>query len=162
MKFKSILSRLTGLSTPVFGVSWNPPKSERAVARKVLAFLEDRRVLYNPSELEMPDHCVQSVVEIRHFLTAEITEFDADAPLGQDLRAMRAACRKFLDMLQGRRGNPRSMIHWAGYDSWVFSTALGELRGVVGLHVGKIAVQYGIDVEGELAKILPAPDDDAA
>jgi hypothetical protein len=39
-----ILSRLTGFSVPVFGVSWSPPEAERAVARRVIASLEDRRV----------------------------------------------------------------------------------------------------------------------
>jgi Family of unknown function (DUF6650) len=60
MRFKEILSRLTGISVPVFGVSWNPPEADRAVVKRVVAFLEDRRVLYAPSEMEVPEHCVHS------------------------------------------------------------------------------------------------------
>lgn len=59
MKFQQIIARLTGFSTPVFGIQWNPPESQRTVARRVIAFLEDRRVLFVPSEMESPDHCVQ-------------------------------------------------------------------------------------------------------
>ncbi len=66
MKFNDITSRLTGISCPIFGVSWTPPASERDTAKGVVAFLEDRRVLYNASELEVPEHCVHSVIEIRH------------------------------------------------------------------------------------------------
>ena len=67
MKFKQIINRLTGFSTPVFGVSWSPPQSHIDVARSVIIFLEDRRVLYNPYELEVPQHCIHSVIEIRRF-----------------------------------------------------------------------------------------------
>jgi hypothetical protein len=38
-----------------------------------------------------------------------------------------------------------------------FSLALGELRSLVGLHLAVIAHQYGIEVEPDLARILP-PD----
>ena len=61
MKFKEIVNRLTGFSIPVFGVSWNPPEPEVAVARRVLAFLEDRRVLFNPYHLEVEYQCIDSV-----------------------------------------------------------------------------------------------------
>lgn len=58
MRFKEILSRLTGISVPVFGVSWNPPEADCAVGKRAVAFLEDRRVLYAPSKMEVPEHCV--------------------------------------------------------------------------------------------------------
>jgi hypothetical protein len=40
----------------------------------------------------------------------------------------------------------------------VFNSAWGELRGVIGAHVAALAVQYGLDVEGELSEILPVED----
>lgn len=113
MKFKEIASRLTGFSVPVFGVSWNPHEPEIAVARRVLAFLEDRRVLFNPYHLEVADQCVHSVVEIRHFLTEEIGKLSTDSKLADHLRAIRAACRKFLnDMHPASRRVLRP--HWPG------------------------------------------------
>ena len=39
-----------------------------------------------------------------------------------------------------------------------FNQALGELRGVFGVHVGILAAKYGLDVESELASILPEED----
>lgn len=113
MKFKEIASRLTGFSVPVFGVSWNPPEPEVAVARRVLAFLEDRRVLFNPYHLEVADQCVHSVIEIRRFLTSEIGQLADDSKLSEHLRGIRAACRKFLDDTSrdpGRILRP----HWGG------------------------------------------------
>ena len=77
------------------------------------------------------------------------------------LRAMRAACRKFLTAVEVRPDiveNGARRGHWA---SWEFNGALGELRGVFGIHICKLATSYGLDVEDDLAKILPAdPVDD--
>ena len=160
MRFKEILSRLTGISVPIFGVSWSAPEAHRAVAKRVIAYLEDRRVLYNPSYMEMPEHCIQSVVEIRAQLTQEIGDLDADAELAVTLRAMRAACRKFLDTVCPQQGEiirfGASPGHWA---SWVFNGALGEMRGVFGVHLAILAAKFGLPVENDLAAIIPALDE---
>jgi hypothetical protein len=93
MKFAEIANRVTGIGCPVFGLSWSPPPLERGVALRVIAFLEDRRVLYTPYELEMPDRCIESVLQIREYLTSEIKNLSQERPLTQNLRAMRYACR---------------------------------------------------------------------
>lgn len=104
MKFKSVLSRLTGISTPVFGVSWQPQEAAVDAATRVLTFLEDRRVLYVPSEVEVPAHCVASVLKIRSFLTVEIGRASLGDPLEESLRAMRASCRRFLKVAYAADG----------------------------------------------------------
>jgi hypothetical protein len=100
MRFAEIVNRLTGFSTPIFGISWNPPEPEIMKAKRIVVFLEDRRVLYSPSEMEVPDHCIQSILEIRRFLTAELGNIDTDSRLAVTVRALRATCRKFLDEVQ--------------------------------------------------------------
>ena len=159
MKFKDIASRLTGISSPIFGVSWNPPETERSVAKRVISFLEDRRVLYSPNSMEVPEHCVESVVEIRRVLTTEIAKLEENAELAASLRAMRAACRKFLNTVQADEGRiVRFGFHAGHYASWTFNGALGEMRGVFGIHIAKLATAYGIDVEDELAVVIPDED----
>lgn len=156
MRFKEIIGRVTGLSSPVFGISWNPPEPETRVARRVIAFLEDRRVLYNPSEMEVPDHCAQSIVEIRKYLTTEIQSMNDSSGISESLRAMRAACRKFTTTVGDRSDIIRFGAHRGHWASWEFNGALGELRGVFGVHLAKLAASYGLDVEDDLASILPA------
>jgi hypothetical protein len=159
MKWTDAASRLTGISIPFGGVSWQPTEPESAGARRVIAFLEDRRVLYEPSEMEVPSHCVHSVIEIRHRLSDELGKLDGSSELAESLRAMRAACRKFLERVgtDGRDG-----IHHAsswGHQNWTFGSALGELRATFGIHVAKIAAAFKLDVEDRLASILPANAD---
>jgi hypothetical protein len=155
MTFKQIASRMTGISCPFFGIGWNPTEPDISVAQRVLTFLEDRRVLYNPYDLECPDHCVHSVVEIRHFLTSELGKLPGKDGLPEQLRAMRAACRRFLDTVQvDGKGRIIQPFH-GGFATWQFCTALGELRAAIGLRIGILAVMHGLSVDGDLEKILP-------
>jgi hypothetical protein len=159
MRFKEIAKRITGFSVPVFGVSWNPPEPEVAVARRIIALLEDRRVLFNPYVLEVADHCVHSVLDIRRSLTEEIGRLSDKSKLAEHLRSIRAACRKFLDNMHLDNTSPRILHpHRPGPFDSMFFIYLGELRASIGLHIAAIAVMYGIDVEGELARTLPMSD----
>ncbi len=55
MRFSEIANRLTGFSTPIGGLSWQPATLDVEVARRVLIFLEDRKVLYDPLEERCPN-----------------------------------------------------------------------------------------------------------
>ena len=159
MKFLEITNRLTGISIPVFGISWKPPEPQVTIARRVITFMEDRRVLFSPSEMEIPRHCVSSILEIRHYLTKELQASTSMNELTDSLRAMRSACRKFLTIVEDKKYETRDFAwNLSGMSSWVFMSALGELRGVFGIHIARIAAHHGLDVEDELASILPIKD----
>lgn len=161
MKFSEVVSHVTGLSVPIFGIQWNPPEAECAVARRILAFLEDRRVLFIPSEMEVPCHCVKSVLRIREFLTKELENLDADRELTLSLRAMRAACRKFLATVEADDSRAiRFGGHHGHYASWIFNGSVGELRGVFGVHIARLAASHGLEIEEGLASIIPALDEE--
>jgi hypothetical protein len=152
MKFKEIANRISGLSVPVFGVQWTPKELEIEKARRIIAFLEDRRVLYSPDEVEVPEHCVRSILKIREFITTELGDLDADTELAKHLRAMRAASRKCLNDVSEDDGRIIQYSRHSGhYASWQFYGDVGIMRGVFGVHIAQIAVAYGLDVEDELA-----------
>jgi hypothetical protein len=95
MRFKEIITRLTGLNLGPVGASWSPPEPEVSKAKRIITCLEDRRVLYNPESLEVPEHCVRPIIEIRHFLTDELSKAREDSPLTASLRGMRASVGNF-------------------------------------------------------------------
>ena len=159
LTFKEIASRISGFSIPIFGISWQPDESDIKIAKKVINFLEDRRVLYSPYDLEVPNHCVSSILEIRRMLTDEIGKLSQKKELYNDLQLLRSACRKFLDELQLYKIDTDRPFHMSSFSGWVFYSALGELRGASGIYISKIAVAYGIDVTGELSRIIPIVDD---
>lgn len=89
MIFREIRERLTGISCPIFGVSWNPSETERTKAIKIIRFLEDRRVLYNPYEQECPDHCIHSIIKFSFApssSTLDIPTFASTSPSAERLR----------------------------------------------------------------------------
>ncbi len=124
--------------------------------RKLVNFLEDRRVLFNPFALEVEWQVVESVTQIRVRLTEVLDELSEGSPGAAPVKAMRAACRRFLDEPHPRL--PHIGPRWGHPDGNGFLVALGELRATVGTHLAFLATQYGIDVEGDLASVLPAED----
>lgn len=155
MKYSDIFNRLTGISCPLFGVSWNPPESQRSIARKIMIFLEPRRVLYSAYEYESVCPCIQSVTEIKNYLTSELPGIDESSDLNSYVRAMRNACNKFLNKCPDRKAFRCHACESGNIENWIFTSALGEMRGVFGVMIGQIAAAYGLDVEDDLAEIIP-------
>lgn len=149
--------RLTGFSTPLVGASWTAPPAERDVAAELLAHFEDRRVLYNPSDAESPEHCVRSVIEIRHLLSASLAKLGGKGVLADHIRALGAASRRFLDRM-GRDGGHDydAAASWGHWRSWDFQDALGQMRGIFGVHLAIIGARYDLTIKGGLQDILPA------
>lgn len=162
-KGKSLAGRLTGFSVPVFGVQWTPPADERNIIRRLLQALEDRRVLFVPYTLEVPEEVTSSILRVRELLTQTLQELPDNSAACGSIRAMRAACRKFQDEPRPnyRNVHPRHHGDWGCREDFSpgFFVALGELRASFGTHIAALACQYGIDVEDDLASILPAIDE---
>lgn len=158
MSLTELAGRITGFSTPLFGVSWNPPDAERNTVRAFLTFLEDRRVLFNPDFLEVEWQVGQSIDQIRQQCTATITKLHDQSRAVASVRSIRAACRRFLDE---PRIEYRHFGHYGsrGADGPAFFTALGEFRAAVGVHIAHLALLYQIELEPELASVVPAADE---
>ncbi len=174
MKFKEIAARITGISTPMFGVSWSAPKADVNRARAIVTFLQDRRVLQIPRNLTKPRRggslgvffhdfplgAVQSIQEIRTRLTQELEQIDHQSQLADLLRGMRRACRLFLSTME-----ESGFVYADGALSdrfpheATFYLALGELRATMGPLIAEACIRYKIDVDDELAEILPLTED---
>lgn len=167
--FAKLVNHITGISTPLFGVSWTPPEPEREKIRNLIIFLEDRRALYNPYNMETVQWVDESVLSIREELTERLQELGEGSKAVPSLRAMRAACRQYLDKLEllKKLHSYRGSIDKIGienlrdvYRNLHFESSLGELRAIFGIHIAKLCAMYGIDLEGKLIGILPPVEDE--
>jgi len=97
LKGRELANRLTGISTPIGGISWKPPADERNKARRLLMYLAGERALHYPYDKEIGTFVAESILDTRERLARDIDDLSMDSILRQILRAMQAACRKFLD-----------------------------------------------------------------
>jgi hypothetical protein len=153
LKGGQLIARLIGISTPIGGVGWNPPEEERNRARRVLAHLAEQPALWDPYDIAIGSFVVQSIIDVRERLTRDLAGLPTDSVLQEGLRAMRAACRMFLDENQ----SPRSG-YGPPYEAQLHST-LGELRALFGIHIARIACAYDLEVDTRLEGILPPEPD---
>jgi hypothetical protein len=147
--------RITGISVPFGGITWaDPGPSDAQKVREFILFLEDRRVLYNAHDLEVISQVQRSIHEIREQCTRTLQALSPKAFAVIPVRSIREAGRRFHDdqnedfrFFDGR-GDHRD-------GSPGFFAALGAFRAVVGQQVAQLAAHYDIDVEGDLAAVLP-------
>jgi hypothetical protein len=158
LKIGKVLQRIAGFA-PITAVGWKASSADRNAVRAFLAFLEDRRVLFNPFHLEVEYQVKQSIFDIRAECTQAIGKLSDNSPAIAPLKGIRAACRRFLDepLTTGRRFHQRD---FHGMESPEFFTALGEFRATVGALIANLAVLYKLDLAPELASIIPAEDAD--
>lgn len=152
----SAVRRITGFSIgPFGGLQWaDPGPSDREKVRQFLVFLEDRRVLYNPDELEVRSQVDSSVGRIREECVKSLQSLGERDFATVPIRAIQQACRRFQDeshlQFKHLMTYPRMDEPNAG-----FFTALGGMRSTIGYQVALLAGHYNLDVGPELAQILP-------
>jgi hypothetical protein len=152
-KGRELATRLVGIWTPVGGVSWNPPREERDMARQVLVYLAEQRALWDPYDIAIGSFVTQSILDMRERLRRELRGLSTNSVLQEGLRAMQAACRMFLE----ENESPRSG-YGPPYEAQLHST-LGELRALFGVHIARIACAYDLEVDAHLEGILPPEPD---
>lgn len=146
--------RITGISLPIGGLQWSDPgPSERDRVRHFLLSLEDRRALYNPMEVEVRGDVEHSLHKLRDDCTSALKSLGEDAFAVSAIRAIREACRRFHDDAQLRF----CLFHRDGHleEDAGFFLALGALRATIGYQIALLAAHYDIDVESDLASIMP-------
>jgi len=149
LKGQELATRLTGILTSTGGISWKPPVDERDKARRLLVYLAGQRALHYPYDREIGSFIVQSILDISERLTRDIEALSTDSLLRKILRAIQAACRKFLDENQSP-----SAGYGVPYQAQLYCT-LGELRALLGIHIARIAFTYDLEVDACLEDILP-------
>jgi hypothetical protein len=154
--------RLTGLGASAAGVGasaqWENVETDAKVAQDVVTFLEDRRILFLPVNVEVVECSMGSVRELREFLTEALQRTSPNSPLARCLQLMRGACRDLttrIDSMGRRESGGYAEWGWSRFDHPDGVMALGIWRGLVLGNVAEIVERYSLVVDGPLAGALP-------
>jgi hypothetical protein len=136
------------------GTTWEMTKGDKDIARRVIRFLEDRRVLFgergrHPGDAE---YCLESVRQMRTYLGEQLIAEGTGKVLTQALQEMQRACRRFID-----EAGPGAEHFRANRER--FLVAAGELRATFGIYVAALANKYKLTVDDDLKSILPMQAD---
>ena len=120
-----------------------PKPSDTHQAKKLVVFLEQRGVLFMPYTTEVPAFVMESIKEIRTFLTQLQAELEDDSPLTIIVNSMNHACRYFMNTT-----DPQAEMKELVY-------SLGALRKILGLNIGDLEKEYSLQVKGPLKDAIP-------
>ena len=152
---KDFLSRLTGISTPLFGLSWKPPNNQRKIAEQVITFLEGRRVIQIETgssrnqpfrtNASYPQSSLISIEEIRRYLTKIMTKLPRQSALFKLLSEMRSACQECMPVLEDTLNERRSEWNVPS-----ICDALSKLKSRMGWLIASLSIRYQIAIREDL------------
>ena len=146
--------RLTGISTPIGGLSWDSNETGKKNFKRLLLYLESKRILVNPTEMEKKEWCIESVIKIKDHLIS-ITE---KIPLNNEfdlqvLRALIDTCNCYLDTIS--QLELPLIIGKKDGDKWVdlnFDSAMKTFRNGFRLEIKKIEDKYKLHFTKNIPK----------
>jgi len=125
--------RLTGISTPFGGASWEYTKTTKERIKALFSFLESRRLLTNPWYLEVVSQCVESALEIRSALVSITSDDNFSKEDRFVITNMIDASNKFLDDLN----KIQEIVPYIHTGNNLFDYALRQYRNEI-----KNGIQY--------------------
>lgn len=144
--------KITGIDTPFGGISWEYSKSEKEGIQEAFYFLESKRILVNPIEMERKCWCEQSTIEIKNKLVEILSKYKFSENTVICFKNMIIACNSFLDNLNGVENN--TIIYKNSQCDWedvLFSSSMKKLRNIFRENILNLSDNFHI----QFNKIIP-------
>jgi len=142
---------ITGIDTPFGGLSWVSTGTAKSEIEGLLFFLESKRILINPTDMEIKSWCEESAIEIKNKLISLRIHYDFNPETVDTIRDMVSACNSFLDDMN--RVNPQGIIYKNNNGDWenaTFSTAMKKLHKTFREKILWLSKKYKIDFSKEI------------
>ena len=144
--------RITGVDTPLGGISWEYSETSKRGIKELFYFLEAKRILTNPVEMEIKSWCVVSTIEIKAKIAEILGKYDFNSETISCLRSMVDACNSFLDRLDAVP--VEGIIYKNSNGDWenlIFSEAMRTFRATFKEKIDYLSTAYDLN----FAKKIP-------
>lgn len=145
--------KLNGISVPIGGISWEYTKSGQKGIQEMFYYLESKRLLINPKEMEKKEWSEKSAIEIKNKLVDILSRYKYDQNIITIIKQMVDACNEFLDNMQ--RVEVRGILYKNLQSDWEdleYGVAMKKFRKIFRDNIKLLAETYNITFSKEIPK----------
>ena len=143
--------RITGVSTPIGGISWEFTETKKKGIKDLFLFLESKRILVNPKEMEVKEWSEQSVIEIKNKLVSIATEYEYSQNTMECFKMMIDTCNIFLDNMH--QVNISGIIYKNQKGDWIhsgYASSMKEFRKSFKYNIQRLSEEYQLTFSKEI------------
>lgn len=144
--------RLNGFSTPFGGLSWDKNLCEKDRILFLFTYLESKRILYNPAEMENKKWCIASVLDIKSSLVQITRDLKFSIEALDIINDMIDACNYYLDSVNDIESNSIIYKNGTSVPELSFYHAMNRFRENMKSAIRKFEQMYNIKFRKELPK----------
>lgn len=145
--------KLNGISVPIGGISWEYTESGQKGIQEMFYYLESKRLLINPKEMENKEWSEKSAIEIKNKLVDILSRYKYDQNIITIIKRMVDACNEFLDNMQ--RVEVRGILYKNLQSDWEdleYGVAMKKFRKIFRDNIKLLAETYNITFSKEIPK----------
>ena len=146
MKFE-----INGISFPFGGISWNKNISTKEMFSHLLLFLESKRVLVNPIEMEKKEWCIESVLEIKQKLVLITEGIELKDEEREIILNLIEACNEYLNKVVPMELPYIILKNGDKWENLCFDEAMKKFKNAFKQEIQKIEICYKVS----FTKIIP-------
>ena len=131
--------KLNGISVPIGGISWEYTESGQKGIQEMFYYLESKRLLINPKEMEKKEWSEKSAIEIKNKLVDILSRYKYDQNIITIIKQMVDACNEFLDNMQ--RVEVRGILYKNLQGDWEdleYGVAMKKFRKIGSLRIRRL------------------------
>ncbi len=143
--------KINGISIPVGGISWEYTESKKKGIQEIFYYLESKRILTNPIEMEIKEWSEKSAIEIKNKLVETLSKYEYDQITAKTIKAMVDACNEFLDDML--KVDTSGIIYKNSQRDWCdmrYSVAMKKFRGNFRYNIKLLTEVYEIQFLKEI------------